>query len=177
MNYIHPTALIYPGVVLGDNVYIGAYSVIGSPPEHPDLIDPREFEDVRVNIGDNVTIREFVTVHSGVEFATTIREGSYIMAHSHIGHDAYIEEKCVIHTAAIIGGFSVVGKFSRVGLNATLHQHTHIPTGTMVGAQAFVKGKWNNIFRVLAGVPAKVIGENWRLREKLEKPNNGEGEE
>ena len=33
-NFIHPTAIIYEDVEIGDNNYIGAYCIIGAPPEH-----------------------------------------------------------------------------------------------------------------------------------------------
>jgi UDP-N-acetylglucosamine acyltransferase len=166
MNFIHPTAIVYPGVILGDNIYIGAYSIIGDVPEHPDRVDPRQFDsDKGVIIEDGVVIREHCTIHSGVDMTTMICEGSYLMSHVHVGHDAYIGDGCVLHTSCVIGGYSMVRDGSRIGLNATLHQRTSLSRGTMVGAQAFVKGHWHEDFRILAGVPAKDIGENTRAKE------------
>lgn len=170
-TYIHPTAIIYPNVYIGDNVYIGAYSVIGSPPEHPGEVDSRDwkpqYDGSVVFIGDNVVIREFVTINAGCLSATMIGSDTYIMAHSHVGHDVHIDSNCVLHSASVIGGHSVICRYSRIGLNATLHQHTILAEGTMVGAQAFVKGTWREPYRILAGVPAKDIGENIRLKQKL----------
>jgi len=170
-TYIHPTAIIYQNVYIGENVYIGAYSVIGSPPEHPGEVDPRDWKPQHngapVVLSDNVTIREHVTINAGVLGSTEIHDRTYIMAHSHVGHDAYIGYDCVLHSACVIGGYSYVCSKSRIGLNATLHQHTYLAEGTMVGAQAFVKGKWHQPYRILAGVPAKDIGENIRLKQKL----------
>ena len=170
-TYIHPTAIIYPNVCIGNNVYIGAYSVIGSPPEHPGEVDPRDwkphYDGSVVFIGDGVVIREFVTINAGYLSATIIGADCYIMAHSHVGHDAYIENDCVLHSASVIGGHSTILSNCRIGLNATLHQHTQLAEGTMVGAQAFVKGTWRESYRILAGVPAKDIGENIRLKQKL----------
>ena len=167
MNHIHPTAVIYPNVELGDNIFIGAYSVIGAPAEHPDIIDPRQDQKFRVVIGDNAVIREHVTINSGTENDTVIFDDCYIMSHSHIGHDCTIQKAAVLHTGCIIGGHSVVGSYSKIGLGAVLHQRTKLHTGTMVGAQAFVKNGTENNFRILAGVPAKDIGDNWRMIEKL----------
>lgn len=36
-NFIHPTAIIYEDVEIGDNNYIGAYCIIGAPPEHKNI--------------------------------------------------------------------------------------------------------------------------------------------
>ena len=169
-TFIHPTAIVYPNVHIGENVYIGAYSVIGAPPEHPNEVDPRTWEVLNgasVVISDNVTIREHVTIHAGVLGSTHIGSGTYIMSHVHIGHDADMLMNCVIHTAAIIGGHCTIFSDCRIGLNATLHQHTQLAHGIMVGAQAFVKGIWNKPYRILAGVPAKDIGANQRLLDKL----------
>ena len=170
-TYIHPTAIIYPNVYIGENVYIGAYSVIGSQPEHPGEVDPRDwkpkYDESVVFIDNNVVIREFVTIHAGLIGSTHLGSSTYIMAHSHIGHDSFISRDCVLHSACVIGGHSLVSNYCRIGLNTTLHQHTQLAQGTMVGAQAFVKGTWRESYRILAGVPAKDIGENIRLKQKL----------
>ena len=175
MTYIHPTAIIYPNVHIGDNVYIGAYSVIGAPPEHPDEVDPRDIDDndyhVRgihgVSIHDNTIIREHVTINGGFINDTIIGKNCYIMCHAHVGHDTIIGDNTTLHTSSVIGGHCQIETRCRIGLNATLHQHTTLASGTMVGAQAFVKGNWNKPFRILAGVPAKDIGPNQRLIDKL----------
>ena len=167
MNHIHPTAIIYPGVILGDNVFIGAYSVIGAPPEHPDEVDPRKEAQAKVWIGDGVVIRSHVTIDSGIAASTHIGAGTYVMSHSHVGHDSYISSDCILHTFSVIGGYCVIRTNCRIGLGAVLHQRTVLAPGIMVGAQAFVKGKWLIPYRIIAGVPAKDIGENYRLKESL----------
>lgn len=167
MTFIHPTAVIYPNVTIGENVYIGAYSVIGAPAEHPELIDPRDQQEYGVYIGDNTIIRELVTINSGVENNTMIGRFVTIMSHAHVGHDANIFSHCTLHSSCVIGGYSLLDEWCRVGLGAVLHQRTTIIRGNMIGAQAFVKGTWAEPYRIIAGVPAKDIGENTRLIEKL----------
>jgi serine acetyltransferase len=56
-------------------------------------------------------------------------------------------------------------------LNASTHPHTTIAKGVMIGAQSFVKG--NTIeFSTYVGCPAKYIGENHRLIERLNGTDN-----
>lgn len=167
MNHIHPTAIIYPNVTLGDNIYIGPYSVIGGPPEHKTKVDPREEPKFGVQIWDNTIITSHVTIDAGVEGDTFIGADCYIMSKAHIGHDSMIGMTCIIHSGAIIGGHSIIRPDSRIGLGAVLHQRTRIPIGTMVGAQAFVKGIHEIPYRIIAGVPAKDIGPNQRLIDQL----------
>lgn len=169
MNYIHPTAIIYPNVKLGDNVFIGAYSVIGAPAEWPDKVDPRSLTGHRygVKIEDNVTIREHVTINGGYDGYTIISDSTYIMSHSHIGHDADIRSECILHSGCVIGGYSTIHTLSRIGLNATMHPHSILHKGTMIGAQAFFKGETEGEYGMYAGVPARYIGPNQRLIDKL----------
>lgn len=157
MTYIHPTAVIYDNVTIGENVYIGAYCIIGAPPEW------KGFEDYGkgVIIGDNVRITGLVTIDAGAGKPTEIQDGSYLMKHSHVGHDAVIGKNVTISCGAKIGGHTVVGDNVTIGLNAVLHQRVFIPMGCMIGASAFIGKKTElNPFKKYAGVPAKEIGDN-----------------
>jgi len=65
MNHIHPTAIIEDGAKIGENVTIGAYSLIGKD----------------VTIGDNTTIAS----HTLIEGITTIGKNNQIFSHAVIG--------------------------------------------------------------------------------------------
>lgn len=64
-SQIHPTAIIEPGATLGDNVRIGAYSIIGQ----------------HVVLGDNVTVHPHVVISGH----TTVGAGTQIYPFSSIG--------------------------------------------------------------------------------------------
>lgn len=165
---IHPTAIIYPGVVIGKNVYIGEYCIIGSPPEWKG----HEDKSKGVIIGDNVRITGLVTIDAGAGKPTEIQDGCYIMKHAHVGHDAVIGKEVTISCGAKIGGHTVVGDYCNIGLNAVLHQKVFIPMGCMIGACAFIGKKTElNPFRKYAGVPAKDIGSNESSRHISELPS------
>ena len=87
---IHPTAVMATDVVLGKNVYIGAYVVI----------------EAGTVIGDGVCIYPQVVVYPGVKIGdrTIIHANCTIHERSQIGSD------CVIHSGAVIGaeGFGFV---------------------------------------------------------------------
>ena len=156
--FIHPTAIIYSNVKIGANVYIGAYCVIGGPPEH------REYwngEYWGVVLGDNVRISNHVTIDAGTERDTIIGSGSIILAHAHVGHDAIIEEGVTVSCGAKIGGECRIGEYTNIGLNASIHQRVAVPSGCMIGANAFV-GKTTEMEpnSKYVGVPAKYLGPN-----------------
>lgn len=158
MNYIHPTAIVRNNVILGDNVYIGAYSVIGGPPEH------REFWDKdygTVIIGNNVRISNHVTVDAGTTGATFIDHDCVLLAHSHVGHDANIGEGATISCGVRIGGHALIGKGTNVGLNACVHQKVIVPDGCMIGMGAIVnKSTALQPYSVYVGNPAKYLRPN-----------------
>jgi len=170
-TYIHPTAVVCPNVTLGDGVYIGPHCIIGASPEYPGRhpLTPHG----NVVIGDGTILHGLVTVDAATEEGgtTIIGPGCTLMKHSHVGHDANLHQKVTLSCGAKIGGYAVVCDHSTVGLNASVHQKSFVPKGTMIGANAFYKGAYWLEFLIFAGVPAKVIGQNWRLTEKLSTEN------
>jgi UDP-N-acetylglucosamine acyltransferase len=87
-------------------------------------------EPSRVEIGDNNTFREYVTVNRGTEgggMLTRIGSNNLLMAYVHIAHDCHIGNEVVmangvtlaghiaINDGAIIGGLSAIHQFLRVG--------------------------------------------------------------
>jgi UDP-N-acetylglucosamine acyltransferase len=159
-NIIHPTAIVHPNVILGDNNYIGAYCIIGDPAEH------RKYwggEIGKVWIGDNNIITGLVTIDAGTTDTTFIAHNCFIMKHAHIGHDCRILSNVTISCGAKIGGHSIIEQYSNIGLNAVLHQFSKIAKGCMIGASAFFKGE-SEILGKYAGVPAKKIGINEHCR-------------
>ena len=158
-NEIHPTAIIYEDVELGDNNYIGAYCIIGAPPEHKKHWDnPNPWS--KVIIGNNNVITGLVTIDGCTDGqGTIIKDNCFIMKHAHIGHDCTINNNVTISCGAKIGGHSVIGEKSNIGLNAVLHQFSNIKVGCMIGASAFFKGE-SEPYTKYAGVPAKSLGQN-----------------
>jgi UDP-N-acetylglucosamine acyltransferase len=164
-NFIHPTAIIYEDVEIGDNNYIGAYCIIGAPPEHKKHWDNPWS---KVIIGNNNKITGLVTIDGCTDGeGTIIGNDCFIMKHAHIGHDCIIENNVTISCGAKIGGHSIIKEYSNIGLNAVLHQFTIIERGCMIGASAFIKGATEE-FTKYAGVPAKKIGSNEYSRNLIE---------
>lgn len=155
-NIIHPTAIVHPNVILGNNNYIGAYCIIGDPAEHKKYWGGNIG---KVFIGDNNIITGLVTIDAGTEETTMIAHNCFIMKHAHIGHDCRIFSNVIISCGAKIGGHSVIEQYSNIGLNVVLHQFSHIKQGCMIGASAFFKGE-SEPFTKYAGVPARNIGKN-----------------
>ena len=135
-NNIHPTAIIYPNVIIGTGNTIGAYCVIGSNGE---IRNVEKFEGA-VIIGNNNTISEHVTIQrpSGRGKSTTIGNGNIIMAHSHVGHDAKIGNNCELSTGVIIGGYAVINDNVMLKLGVTVRNRKKVAKGAKIGMSATV---------------------------------------
>jgi len=156
-NQIHPTAIIYDGVVMGEGNVIGPYCVIGAPAEWKG----KEGQTGHVYIGDNNVITGMVTIDSGVLNRTLIGDNCYIMKHAHVGHDAILHSNITLSCGVKIGGHSIIFNDVNIGLNAVIHQKCEIPKGCMIGACGFVGKK--SILREgykYAGVPVRELGLN-----------------
>lgn len=158
-NDIHPTAIIYPGVQIGNGNRIGPYCIIGAPPEWKG----REGVSGRVVIGNANTITGHVTIDSGADHFTRIGNDCYFMKHSHGGHDCIIGNNVTVSCGAKIGGHAELEDGVNVGLNATIIQKKLIPRGVMIGMNAVITSKLSmEPFKVYAGNPAVLIAENTR---------------
>lgn len=162
---IHPTAMIGDNVRLGNNVYIGAYCIIGYPAE-----DKKHWAKVgEVVIEDDCILTGLVTVDAGTTGITTIGRGSFLMKHSHVGHDTVLEEGITVACGAKIGGRVVVMKNTNIALNATIHQRHVIGSYSMIGMGSVVPlSKSVEPFGKYAGNPIRYLGENTKLSSGLD---------
>ncbi len=148
---VGPYSIIGPHVVLGENctlishvvldgrTRIGArntfypFSSIGVPPQ--DLKyggEPTELE-----IGDDNTIRESVTISRGTVGGggiTRLGSNNLLMTCAHIGHDSQVGSHCILANAATLAGHVVIEDYATLGAFCPVHQHC------VVGKYAFVGG-------------------------------------
>ena len=135
--WIGNNVTLYPGSRLGNNVKIFPGAVISSEPQDLKF----EGEKTSVEIGDNTTIREFVTISRGTNdrLKTSIGKNCLIMAYSHIAHDCIINDDCVIVNNVQIGGHVIVDNFAIVGGGTLIHQFSKIGTHAMVAGGSLVR--------------------------------------
>ena len=154
-----------PGVCFENNVTIGhqnifyAYASVGALGEMGAKGD-RFVEEGGVVIGNEVTIREYVCVHSPVyTYETRIYNKAYIMNKSYVAHDCVIGEGVVMSAGVLLGGRVEICEYSNLGLGVTVHQRKHIGANAMVGMQSVVT-KDILPFSLVAGNPARILRLN-----------------
>jgi UDP-N-acetylglucosamine acyltransferase len=153
---IHPTAEIGPFAVIGPQVEIGAgcridahavvtghtslgarchvfsFGVVGSPPQDKKY----QGEAVRLEIGDDNTIREFTTINPGTGAGggiTRIGHRNLLMAYVHVAHDCIIGDDNVLSNGAQLAGHVVIADRVIIGGMSGVHQFVHIGRGAMLG--------------------------------------------
>ena len=86
-------------------------------------------EPTRCTIGDDNTIREYVTISRGTAGGggdTTVGSGCLIMAYTHIGHDSHIGNGCILANSATLAGHVIVEDYAVVGALCPVHQFCRI---------------------------------------------------
>ncbi|MFM7626201.1 MAG: acyl-ACP--UDP-N-acetylglucosamine O-acyltransferase [Gammaproteobacteria bacterium] len=148
-------AIIGPDVEIGEGTVIGPHAVvtgwtrlgarnkvfqfasIGDAPQDKKYAG----EPTRVEIGDDNTFREYVTVNRGTakdKGITRIGDDNLFMASSHVAHDCVVGSHCVFANLAtlaghvevgdhvILAGFTGVHQFCKIGSHAFIANNTAV---------------------------------------------------
>ena len=136
-TWVGSNVTIMEGARIGKNCRIFPGAVIAAIPQDLKF----QGEDSLVEIGDNVTIREFVTINRGTKASgvTKIGDNCLIMATAHVAHDCVIGEHAIIVNGVALGGHVIVGKNAIIGGLAAVHQFIHIGAHAMISGGALVR--------------------------------------
>ncbi len=149
---IGPNAVIYDGARLGNRVKVFQGASVANQPQ--DL----KFSGEKTNffIGDDTTIREFVTLHRGTKETgfSQIGQNCLIMAYAHVAHDCIVGDNCIIANSVQIGGHVNIDDWVIIGGNTPVHQFGIIGQHAMIGGG----------FRVTVDIPPFVLAANEPLR-------------
>ncbi len=117
---------------LGNQNKIFSFACLGIAPQ--DL--KYNGEPTRLTLGDNNTVREFVTISRGTAAGgglTTVGSDCLIMAYTHIGHDSDIGNGCILANSATLAGHVTVEDFAVVGALCPIHQFCRIGRYSYIG--------------------------------------------
>tara|TARA_B110000503_G_scaffold3219_1_gene4251 strand:- start:67 stop:837 length:771 start_codon:yes stop_codon:yes gene_type:complete len=156
-TWIGPNVTIMNGARLGSNCQVFPGAVISAIPQ--DL--KYEGELTTVEIGDETTIRECVTINRGTKAygKTVIGKKGLIMAYVHIAHDCIIGDHVILVNSVALAGHVEIGDWSIVSGLSAVHQFVKIGEHAMVGGGAMVR-KDVPPFITAAGEPVTYAGVN-----------------
>ena len=145
---VGPYSVIGPHAEVGEGTWIGAHVVLdghirigrnnrifhfaslGAPPQDKKY----QGEETAVEIGDDNTIREYVTINRGTALdvgVTRLGNDNWVMAYVHFAHDVQIGSHTIFANACQLAGHVTVGEWAIFGATTLVHQFVHI------GAHAF----------------------------------------
>ena len=133
---IDSNAVIHSGARIGNNCHIHSGAVVSDIPQDLKF----KGEDSVAIIGDNTSIREFVTIHRGTasKGKTVIGDNCLIMAYCHVAHDCELGNNVIMSNQVQLAGEVVVGDYAVLGGGALVHQFTHIGKHVMLQGGSLV---------------------------------------
>ncbi|MCX6271864.1 MAG: acyl-ACP--UDP-N-acetylglucosamine O-acyltransferase [Bacteroidetes bacterium] len=136
-TWIGSNVTIMEGARIGKNCRIFPGAVIAAVPQ--DL--KYQGEDSIVRIGDNTTIREYVTINRGTKasFETVIGNNCLLMAYVHVAHDCVIGDNVILSNCCNLGGHILIDDWAIVGGLSAIHQFVHIGCHTMISGGSLVR--------------------------------------
>jgi UDP-N-acetylglucosamine acyltransferase len=120
-------------------------------------------EPTAVEIGDENTFRESVTVHRGTaEGGGTTRIGNQnlLMAYVHIAHDCSLGNGVIMGNGASLAGHVEIGDQASVGPFCGIHQFTRIGAFSFLGPYTIVNRDILPYSKTTAPRPMEVLGVN-----------------
>ena len=131
-TWIGPNVTIFPGARIGKNCRIFPGAVIAAIPQDLKFSG----EQTTVEIGDNTTIRECVTLNRGTtdKMKTAIGSNCLLMAYVHVAHDGIIGNNVIIANSVNLAGHVTIEDYAIIEGNVAVQQFITI------GAHSFITG-------------------------------------
>jgi UDP-N-acetylglucosamine acyltransferase len=128
---------IMPGVRIGKNCQIFPGAVIGAVPQ--DLKFRGEYSTVE--IGDNTTIREFVTINRGTSAKgkTVVGSNCLLMAYVHVAHDCIVGNNVILVNNTQLAGEVIVDDYAILGGMVAVHQFVRVGSHVMISGGSLVR--------------------------------------
>jgi UDP-N-acetylglucosamine acyltransferase len=97
-------------------------------------------EETTVEIGDNTTIRECVTINRGTvdKHVTRVGTNCLIMAYVHLAHDVFVGNNVIIANGVQVAGHVEIADNARIGGLCAVHQFVKIGRHVMIEGGSMV---------------------------------------
>lgn len=129
-TWVGPTAVIMDGARIGSNCKIFPGAQISGIPQ--DL--KYEGEITTTEIGNNTSVREFVTINKGTNAKgkTVVGENCLLQSYSHIAHDSILKNNVILGAYSGVAGEVEVDDFAIISAGSLVHQFVRIGKHVMI---------------------------------------------
>lgn len=136
-TWVGSNVTIMEGARIGKNCRIFPGAVLSAVPQDLKF----DGEETTTEIGDNVTIRECVTISRGTvdKYRTVIGDNSLLMAYVHIAHDCRIGSNCILANLVQVAGHVNIDDYAIVGGSSAVHQFVKIGSHVMISGGSLIR--------------------------------------
>jgi UDP-N-acetylglucosamine acyltransferase len=146
--------VIRGSTVIGRNNRIFQFASVGEDPQDKKY----RGEPTRLEIGDDNTIREFVTINRGTAQdggLTRIGNDNWIMAYVHVAHDCHVGNHTIFSNNATLAGHVRVDDHVICSGYAAVHQFCHLGAHSFLGGFAAITRDVPPYIMVAGSPPAR----------------------
>jgi acetyltransferase-like isoleucine patch superfamily enzyme len=125
---VHPTAIVYPGTVLGEGVQVLEYAVVGKQP----ALSPRSTASrdplPPAELGPGTIVSTGAVVFAGT------RVGARVI----VGDQACVRERCTVGDDVVVGRGSLVENDTTIGALTKIQAHAYITAYSVLEEKVFI---------------------------------------
>jgi UDP-N-acetylglucosamine acyltransferase len=129
-TWVGPNATILDGARIGKNCKVFPGAVISAIPQDLKF----RGEETTAEIGDNTTMREFVTINRGTKSRgkTVVGNNCLLMAYVHVGHDCVLGNEIILGNGTQLAGEVEVDDWAIISAHTLIHQFERIGAHVMI---------------------------------------------
>jgi acetyltransferase-like isoleucine patch superfamily enzyme len=125
---IAPTAIVYPGTVLGDGCRVLDYAVVGKQPALSPRSTAKREPQPPAELGPGTIVSTGAVVFAGA------RVGARVI----VGDQACVRERCVVGDDVVIGRGSLVENDTSIGALTKIQAHAYITAYSVLEEEVFI---------------------------------------
>jgi acetyltransferase-like isoleucine patch superfamily enzyme len=125
---VHPTAIVYPGTVLGDGVRVLEHAVIGKQPVLSPRSTARREELPPAELGEGTVVSTGAVVFAGTKLGARVI----------VGDQACVRERCAIGDDVVIGRGSLVENDTTVGARTKIQAEAYVTAYSTLEEDVFI---------------------------------------
>jgi acetyltransferase-like isoleucine patch superfamily enzyme len=125
---VHPTAIVYPGTVLGDGVKVLEYAVVGKQPSLSPRSTAEREELPPAEIGDGTIVSTGATVFAGTKVGARVI----------LGDQSCVRERVVVGDDVVIGRGSLVENDTTIGAMTSIQAEAYITAYSTLEEHVFI---------------------------------------
>jgi acetyltransferase-like isoleucine patch superfamily enzyme len=125
---VHPTAIVYPGTVLGEGVKVLEHAVVGKQPTLSPRSTAKREELAPAKIGDGTIVSTGAVVFAGTEVGARVV----------LGDQSCVRERVVVGDDVVIGRGSLVENDTTIGAMTKIQAEAYITAYSTLEEHVFV---------------------------------------